>query len=470
MIAFVAITWGWLVAEGARRQAAERAVTEAVARQQAESALRQFEAQQKRADDDLARALATVDLCLAKLGESRILRGPGLAPLRRELLRSALRSYEEFIRDRGADTVVRAGLASAYLRVCRIRTLLGESDEARRAAAQAIHLYRALAAEYPEDREIAAGLAEGYALDSQFRPAFRIATQLIQAEPANPRLTALALEICQAAVRHYEAAGSPADALAFLETALKLLESRVAADPRDAEARLELAETLDGLGLNLAIQGRHADALAAFRKAIGHARPAGAESPRDINFGRCLAMAWHHAGLMEQRSGRHEDAALSFSRAIDVREPLADDNPAVPFLHSALSHEYASLSACQSALGRRGEAERSLRRARDAIDRLPRRGGNRLFTLACVHAGLAALIGEAGAAPTAGDAAERRRRVGLALESLREAVAAGYDDIAQLETSPDLAPLRDRPEFREIMARLREKSREKVSDRDPSAR
>src|SRR5262249_31632190 len=110
VIAFVAVIWGWLVTETARRQAADRAVTEAVARLQAGSALRQGEAQQKRADDDLAKALALADSCLARLGESQVLRGPDLDPLRRELLRSALGSYEGFIRDHGTDGAARAGL------------------------------------------------------------------------------------------------------------------------------------------------------------------------------------------------------------------------------------------------------------------------------------------------------------------------------------------------------------------------
>src|SRR6185312_11205188 len=119
-----------------RRQAAVRAMMEAVARQQVESALRQVEAQQKRADDDLAKALAVADPCLAQLGEGRALRGPGLDPLRRELLRAALGSYEAFIRDHGTDGAARAGLAAAYLRASRIRAWLGEEAESRRAAAR----------------------------------------------------------------------------------------------------------------------------------------------------------------------------------------------------------------------------------------------------------------------------------------------------------------------------------------------
>ena len=235
-VAFVGITGAMLVAIAARRHADERAVMEHVARQQAESALRQVETQQKRADDNFARAMAVGDSCLALIGESEALQSPGFGPLRPELLRSALRSYQAFVRDRGDDPAVRAGLAAAHLRIARIQSLLGEVEEARRAAAQAIRLYRALAAEYPEDREIFAHMAESYAIHGDFRDASRIAARLLEAEPADPGFTPVAAEVCRTAARHFEDAGSPGDALEVLRPALEFREAQVRDDPEDPAA------------------------------------------------------------------------------------------------------------------------------------------------------------------------------------------------------------------------------------------
>ena len=159
-------------------------------------------------------------------------------------------------------------------------------------------------------------------------------------------------------------------------------------------------------------------------------------------------MALHHAGLMERRSGRDEDAARSFAEAIEVWKPMADEDPALPLLQGALSHEYSCLAACQRSLGRADQAERSSLLARGVIERLPDRGGNNLFALACVRARLAAMAGETGSLTTAEDQAERRRQVELAMDALRGAVAAGFHDVVSFRTSADLAPLATTPSSR----------------------
>jgi hypothetical protein len=48
----------------------------------------------------------------------------------------------------------------------------------------------------------------------------------------------------------------------------------------------------------------------------------------------------------------------------------------------------------------------------------------------------------------------RERYADRALEALRQAVARQYRDVVNLETEPDLDALRDRPEFKAILAEL----------------
>src|SRR5262249_10906726 len=76
--------------------------------------------QRVRAEAGEAQARAAVDQFLTRVTEDALLKAPGLQRLRRDLLRSALRFYEEFLAQRGDDPGLRAALADVNLRVGRI--------------------------------------------------------------------------------------------------------------------------------------------------------------------------------------------------------------------------------------------------------------------------------------------------------------------------------------------------------------
>src|SRR5262249_53184737 len=89
---------------------------------QANSQLRTANALAQR-QTDLARrnflkARQAVDDSFTRISESTLLKStlPGLQPLRKELLMSALAYYQEFLRDAGDDPSVKSDLAGAYLR------------------------------------------------------------------------------------------------------------------------------------------------------------------------------------------------------------------------------------------------------------------------------------------------------------------------------------------------------------------
>ena len=100
-------------AEGARRHEADQ-------RAEAEASAKEADAQRKQAEANFAKARAAVDESSTNISESQLLKVPGMQPLRRELLQSALRFYEDFVKEHGDDPTVRAGLASAFLRVGKI--------------------------------------------------------------------------------------------------------------------------------------------------------------------------------------------------------------------------------------------------------------------------------------------------------------------------------------------------------------
>ena len=59
-----------------------------------------------------------------------------------------------------------------------------------------------------------------------------------------------------------------------------------------------------------------------------------------------------------------------------------------------------------------------------------------------------------GSFPLARDPGQRQSLADAAMTLLRAAMAAGWSDAARTAADPDLAPLRDRPDFRALVAAL----------------
>ena len=84
--------------------------------------------ERRRADDNFWRARHAVDEYFTLVSESTLFDEAGMAPLRTELLESALRYYEEFAGQSGDDPEQTLDLAAAHERIAWIRALIGEPD------------------------------------------------------------------------------------------------------------------------------------------------------------------------------------------------------------------------------------------------------------------------------------------------------------------------------------------------------
>ena len=100
------------------------------------------EEQKQAAEANFKRALEAVDQMLTRVGEAQLLHVPQMEPVRRDLLQDALRFYQEFLRERGDNPLVRSEAAKAYRRVGQIQVLLGQRDEGEEAYRQAVSCWR----------------------------------------------------------------------------------------------------------------------------------------------------------------------------------------------------------------------------------------------------------------------------------------------------------------------------------------
>ena len=117
------------------------------------------EANYQRSEQNFRKAREAVDEYFTKVSESKLLNVPGLQPLRKELLESARKYYENFLSERGEDKAVRADAAKTWFRVGDLNTYVGSPQEAALAFRKAQKLYEALLADHPESLSYRAELA-----------------------------------------------------------------------------------------------------------------------------------------------------------------------------------------------------------------------------------------------------------------------------------------------------------------------
>ena len=100
----------------AKQRAIEAEGVAEIRRVEAEKNLKEAQVERARADANFAKAMAAVDDYLTKVSETKLLENPGMQPLRKDLLTSALRFYQEFLKEREDDPNVRRAVAAANLR------------------------------------------------------------------------------------------------------------------------------------------------------------------------------------------------------------------------------------------------------------------------------------------------------------------------------------------------------------------
>ena len=170
------------------------------------------ESQRRRAEATYRLARDAVDQFSTQVSENTLLKSPlpGLQPLRKELLQTALRYNQAFVDQRGDDPALKADLALAFHRMGDITRDIGTKPEALAHYERARALWEGLVAAEPGNAEYQYGLAR----------AFRLIGGLQGVE-----------------------LGRPVEAKAALDRSLAVLESLHRADPGREDYLDDLART-----------------------------------------------------------------------------------------------------------------------------------------------------------------------------------------------------------------------------------
>jgi serine/threonine-protein kinase len=263
----------------------------------------------------------------------------------------------------------------------------------------------------------------------------------------------LSLRADQALVRSNEGIlladlGRPAEAEKAYRASLDLFGRLAAANPTVHQYRSAVVDVNLKLGVTLELLGRLPESEAAQRKAIEVSEGLLAEEPDSPYFQTLLVKGLNGNGSLLMKQGRAADALPILRRAVEVQETVVHKFPETIWYQGALINALRALGAVETASGHVAEARDALERAAKIDLSLADAYPVSRYNVACDLALMVPI------SPT-----DRREAVAKqAIDTIRQATAAGYADIANIEKDTDLNALRLRGDFQALMAELRAKA------------
>jgi serine/threonine protein kinase/tetratricopeptide (TPR) repeat protein len=226
----------------------------------------------------------------------------------------------------------------------------------------------------------------------------------------------------------YDDLGRHADALKLNEHTLALRKAELGPDHPDTLA------SMNNLAINYAQLGRHAEALKLWEQLLP-LRKAKLGPDHPDTLASMANLASSYADL-----GRHVDALKLEEEVLPLRKAKLGPD------HLDTLTSMANLASSYVALGRHAEAlklyEETLALSKAKLGPEHPRTGMVTYGIACVHA---LMIPKSGDSP---------RQADLAMDWLKRSVAAGYRDVDLMKKDTDLNALRDRDDFKKLLAEL----------------
>jgi serine/threonine-protein kinase len=409
-------------------------------------------------------AREAIQLFYSGISEDVILRRPELSDLRNRLMGAALQFYQtlgESLKNtalRTHEAVPMIDHARALERVASLQALLGQRKEAIASRRKAVEIYDSIGglagAQAAADAVLNLGNLERLAgrPDDAIRS---LREALARFEGLNRGGTydskvALALSDLGRLLGDF---GQAIEARQTLERARDMQETFARNSPGAVVFQNNLAATYTTLGNLHSNARRNDEALKAFQKAAGIYEKRFAESPKDAYTRAELARGFNNLGLELARSGHARDGQATVERGLKLRSDLLGDQPLNIEYRSDLARSYFHLALVQVLCRKPADAIKTIVKAEELYSGIPPKGPEDIYFQACLRAMRAGLV--AGGKPepelSAAERAERLRFADLAIERLKQAVAAGYRPADLLASDPALDPLRGRLDFQEIL-------------------
>jgi tetratricopeptide (TPR) repeat protein/tRNA A-37 threonylcarbamoyl transferase component Bud32 len=432
-----------------------------------------------------------------------------------ESLRESLRLRQQLHAEIPTLLDYRTGLAHALNNLATLMIQTDRGIEAEPLFQSALRLYRELTTEFPGDPQFRyyyascnynlgivmvqrKSRAEGEVL---YREALNVQKQMVAAYPKTASYRLYLGDTHMALGQLLQDTKRPGEADASLREATAVYRQLVVEDPGAPAYQKQLAVALYLHAALLRATGKSQAGDDAFAEAVDVERKLAATTPVSRSFRQKLALNLSREGIRLTRAGRPAEAEKRYRQALALLDPLVTDSPEAAEYHNDLGGVLVNLAGALVNLRDLAGARQVLEQARPHHEAALRaRPGETLYrqfsnnqrkVLAKVlldqndHAAAAAaaeawlrdpldpaadmyaaartlaccvpLAERDGNLPEAERRVRSRSYTDRALAALREAVAKGYKDPGPLEKDPSWEPLRLRPEFAEVLGRLRTK-------------
>ncbi len=281
-----------------------------------------------RAQTNLDLAFKVLDEIYMARIEEGFPRGKDLKPEDREFLQKTIRFYQQFAAQDAQDVSAREKSATGYARLGEIQGVLGLFAESEVAFRQALDVWEALAAEFPNE------------------PRYQL-------ELANIcHLLTKTIYFPQVRLKDGEAA----------ELKGQVISQRLVDQyPEVAEYRYQLARNLNGLGLILLRLGRRPEGESHFCRAIEIAEELIKQDSKVPKYRSGLALNLSNFGVILLQSGRQAEAERCLRRSIEIHETLVREFPDRGDYQELLAAPHAVLGVLLHHQGRHAEAEKEYR-------------------------------------------------------------------------------------------------------------
>jgi tetratricopeptide (TPR) repeat protein/tRNA A-37 threonylcarbamoyl transferase component Bud32 len=381
LVGFVSIVIVAFLLEGAReRTEKERAEAERQ-RARAEAALLEKDAESRRAERNFKKARQAVDDYFTRISENRLLGMPHLEPLRKELLESARKYYEEFAAEAAGDPKVRGDFATAVFRVATLAELIGTKQEAHDQYRRAIELYEQTLAHgdaTPTDRrrlgtclnDYSLSLMESASLDEAARALARskeILTAVVAEQPGDVlHRAALGKTALNSALLRYKT-GDTAGALREYEECRLIQEEVVRDAPGKSEYESDLSLTIMNLGSLYLETGRPEKAEELYKHTLKTQERLVKAHPEAIYYRRLMAAVHHNLGMHYRLNMEFDKARPHYEQSLKTRQRLYDEHPTVIDYQNDLGETLNNVGEIDLADRDAEKALENLRRAREVI-------------------------------------------------------------------------------------------------------